>query len=163
MSNENYILSAIDIANMTGINKVHFNNPNAKRLNRSLGDATGITGFGVHMIEVQPGDFTSEHHLHYHEDECVYVVSGNGTVFIGDEAYLIEAGDFIAHPKATEAHSIQNTGNVPLICLVVGERLTHDVCDYPRLNKRMFRNKDMPWMMTDIDNISILGGTIGKK
>lgn len=163
MSNEDCILSATDIANLTGVQKTHFINPNAKRLNKSLGDITGITGFGIHIIEIQPGEFTTEHHMHYHEDECVYVLGGTGTAFIGEEEFLIEAGDFIAYPKGKAAHSIQNTGHDVLRCLVVGERLDHDVCDYPRQNKRIFRNKGMPWQITDIDNLTILGGNIGKK
>ena len=59
MSHENYILSAIDIQNLTGLQKTHFINKDAKRINKSLGDITGITGFGIHIIEIQPGDFTS--------------------------------------------------------------------------------------------------------
>lgn len=163
MSNEDYILSACDIDNLTGIRKTHFINPNAKRINKSLGDITGITGFGIHIIEVEAGDFTTEHHVHYHEDECVYILSGSGTAFIGDEAFLVQEGDFIAYPKGKEAHSIQNTGEAILRCLVVGERLDHDVVDYPHLNKRIFRNKGMPWQMTDIDHLTILSGSVGKK
>lgn len=163
MSHENYILSATDIENLTGVQKTHFINPNAKRLNKSIGDITGITGFGIHIIDVKPGDFTTEHHVHYHEDECVYILNGSGTAFIGDEAFLIEAGDFIGYPKGKEAHSIQNTGNDLLRCLVVGERLDHDVADYPRQNKRIFRNKGMPWQMVDIDQLTILGSNVGKK
>lgn len=36
---------------------------------------------------------------------------------------------------------------------MVGPRLDHDVGDYPKLNKRIYRQKNMPWNLVDIDNI----------
>ncbi|MEM7710776.1 MAG: cupin, partial [Pseudomonadota bacterium] len=50
------LLRAAEIAAMAGLAKTHFLNPQAKRLNKSLGDAVGLTGLGIHLIEVQPGD-----------------------------------------------------------------------------------------------------------
>jgi len=69
MSDETYIISAAEIAAMEGLAKTHFMNPNAQRVNKSLGDMTGLTGIGVHIIEVQPGHDSTEHHVHHHEDE----------------------------------------------------------------------------------------------
>ncbi|HEX7684299.1 MAG TPA: cupin, partial [Trinickia sp.] len=60
-------------------------------------------------------------------------------------------------------HSIRNTGSEILRCIVVGERLPHDVCDYPRQNKRMFRNLAMPSNLVDLSEIQELGGSVGKK
>jgi uncharacterized cupin superfamily protein len=37
---------------------------------------------------------------------------------------------------------------------VVGERLDHDVADYPNLNKRLYRNTGQPWELVDINNVS---------
>ena len=65
-----YIVRAAEIAGMEGLTKTHFLNPNARRLNKSLGDATGLTGLGFHIIEVEPGCETTEHHVHHHEDEA---------------------------------------------------------------------------------------------
>ncbi len=52
---EKYIVSKAEIEALKGEKRVHFLNPNAQRLNKSLGDLTGITGFGFHIIEIQPG------------------------------------------------------------------------------------------------------------
>ena len=78
-----YIFPAAEIAGMAGLAKTHFLNPNARRLNKSLGDLTGSTGFGFHLIEVEPGCETTEHHVHHHEDECVYVLKGAATAMVG--------------------------------------------------------------------------------
>ena len=56
-----YILKSADVAAMPGIHKVHRLNSNAVRINKSLGDATGLTGFGFHIIEVEPGHDAGEY------------------------------------------------------------------------------------------------------
>ena len=147
-------LSAAEIAAMDALAKTHFLNPRARRSNKSLGDATGLTGIGVHLIEIAPGDLSTEHHVHHFEDECVYVIEGFGTAHIGETACAIGPGDFLGHPKGGPAHSIENTGSGPLRCLVIGERLPHDVGDYPRLGKRLYRNAGQPWNLVDIATIT---------
>lgn len=150
---ETYILTAEAISDMEGRAKTHFLNPNAKRINKSLGDAVGLTGFGFHLIEVEPGHDTTEYHFHHYEDECVYVLSGAATALIGDMEYAIKAGDFIGYRKGGQAHSIRNTGDDMFRCLVVGERLAHDVCDYPNQKKRLFRNQGLIWDLADQDDL----------
>lgn len=151
MADEKYIVSNSEIAEMEGLAKTHFLNQNAKRNNKSLGDLAGLTGFGFHIIDVEPGYETTEHHVHHHEDECVYVLAGEATAFIGDEAVPIGPGDFLGYRKGGLAHSIKNTGTETLRCIVVGERLSHDVGDYPRLGKRIFRNEGLKWNLVDHD------------
>jgi len=163
MSEEVYLVTSDEISKMDGVPKTHFLNSNAKRINKSLGDATGLTGVGFHIIEVQPGYETTEHHLHHHEDECVYVLSGTATAFIGDEEKDIRAGDFIGYRKGGLPHSIKNTGNEVLRAIVVGERQDHDVGDYTRLGKRIYRNAGVTWNLVDHDQIEELGDKIGKK
>ena len=150
MSDKTYLIRNAEIDAMEGLNKTHFLNAEAKRNNKSLGDAAGL---GFHVIEVAPGCGTAEHHVHYHEDECVYVLSGTATAFIGEETVQIEAGDFIGCRKGGLAHSIKNTGSENLRCIVVGERRGHDVIDYPKLNKRLYRNAGLEWNLVDMDNI----------
>ena len=163
MSDDQYLISKDDIARMDGLQKTHFLNDNARRLNKSLGDATGLTGFGFHIIEVQPGHETTEHHRHHHEDECVYVLDGSATAIIGDEEHPINAGDFIGYRKGGLPHSIRNTGTEVLRCIVVGERLDHDVGDYTKLGKRIYRNAGLAWNLVDHDRIEEVGGNTGKK
>lgn len=158
-----YLLSAAHIDAMDGTAKTHFLNPNAQRINKSLGDATGLTGIGVHLIEVQPGAETTEYHVHYHEDECVYILSGTATAVIGDQEYAVGPGDFIGYRKGGLAHTIHNTGRHVLRMLVVGQRLPNDVADYPNQRKRIHRTEGLPWTLVDHDHLQELGGTIGKK
>lgn len=149
-----YLVTAEEIDQMEGVQKTHFLNPDAKRVNKSLGDITGLDGIGFHLITVQPGDATTEHHMHYHEDECVYVLSGNATAYIGEESFPIKTGDFLGYRKGGLAHSIVNTGNEVLKCIIVGERLKYDVADYARLKKRLYRHEGMEWNLVDIRDLS---------
>lgn len=153
MSDETYLITAAEIAGMEGLAKTHFMNPNAKRINKSLGDLTGLSQIGVHIIEVAPGHDSTEHHVHYHEEECVYILSGEGTASIGDEAHIVGPGDFIGYRVGGLPHSLTNTGTEVLRVLVMGQRAEHDVADYTRAGKRIYRNKDLLWSLVDIDAI----------
>ncbi|MDY6942935.1 MAG: cupin domain-containing protein [Pseudomonadota bacterium] len=150
---DKYIVTRKEIEQYEGINKTHFLNDNAQRVNKSLGDLTGLTGLGFHIIEVQPGHESTEFHKHYYEDECVYVLEGQAEAVIGDQSYPVSTGDFIGYRAGGEAHTLRNTGDSLLKCIVVGQRLDHDVGDYPRLGKRLYRQKGLPWNLVDIGDI----------
>ena len=150
---EKNILTSEEIKSYEGIRKTHFLNHNAQRINKSLGDLTGLSGFGFHIIEIQPGHESTEMHRHYHEDECVYILEGQADALIGENAYPVKAGDFIGYPAGGEAHTLKNNSDAVLKCIVVGQRLDHDVADYTQLNKRIYRNKGMDWNLVEIDDV----------
>lgn len=151
---DRYIITKQEIDGLEGLNKTHFLNDDAQRINKSLGDLTGLTGFGFHIIEVPPGKQSTEMHRHHHEDECVFILEGEGDAVIGDETRAVGPGDFIGYRAGGEAHTLVNTGAVPLKCIVVGQRLDHDVGDFPRLGKRLYRHRNLPWNLVDVENIS---------
>lgn len=153
MGTRKLLLKAADIDNMPGERKVHFLNPNAVRLNKSLGDAVGLNHIGVHMISVEPGRDTTEYHIHYYEEECVYVLSGRGLLVVDGDEYQMEKGDFAGFPRNTAAHNIVNNGTETLVCLVMGQRLEQDVADYPNQEKRLYRNSG-EWNLVDLKDIS---------
>ena len=145
---------------MEGLAKTHFLNENAKRTNKSLGDVVGLKNLGFHIIEVLPGYESTEYHVHYSEDECIYILSGKATVTIDETNYDVCAGDFIGYPAGGLPHTMKNTGSEILRCIVVGQRLQHDVADYPRLGKRLYRYGQSDDLI-DISNIS--NPTVGRK
>jgi len=153
MSEDRYLIRAEEISAMAGLAKTHFLNPNARRINKSLGDMTGLTGIGVHIIEVAPGCESTEFHAHHHEDEAIFVLSGTATARIGEATHPIGPGDFIGYRAGGAAHTILNSGSEVLRLIVVGQRLPHDVGDYPDKGKRLYRNADMAWQLVDLDAI----------
>ena len=154
METRKLVLKASDIEKMAGEKKVHFLNPNAVRLHKSLGDAVGLKNIGVHIIYVEPGKDSTEYHKHYYEEECIYVLSGQGSLVIEGDHYQIEKGDFFGFPQNTAAHSMTNNGTETLVCMVMGQRLAQDVSDYPNLCKRLYRNS-FEKNLVDIKDITI--------
>jgi len=158
---DKYIVTRQEIEDFEGVEKTHFLNENARRRNKSLGDLTGLNRIGFHIIEVEPGRETTELYVHYHEEECVYILEGTAEATIGDQTVAVSAGDFIGYRAGGEAHALKNTGDSTLRCIVVGQRADHDVADYPRLQKRIYRNTGMPWNLVDLENV--VEPTAGRK
>ncbi len=150
---QKYLLSKEEIDALPGTEKTHFLNDNARRLNKSLGDLTGLNAIGFHLIEVQPGCESTEYHMHHFEEECVYILEGEGESLIGDTTTVVKAGDFIGYRAGGHAHKLTNTGSGVLKCIVVGQRLDNDVGDYPHKHQRIYRNKGLPWDLVDHSDI----------
>ncbi len=148
-----YIVTKEEIEDMEGLHKTHFLNSNAQRINKSLGDVTGLKNIGFHIIEVSPGHESTELHKHYHEEECIYILEGEAQATIGNEVFQVKAGDFIGYRTDGEPHKLENNSDAVVKCIVVGQRLDHDVGDYTNLKKRIYRNKGLKWSVVDIDNI----------
>ena len=153
MRNLILILKSKQIEEMKGEFRIHFLNSNAKRIRKSIGDEVGLSKIGVHIIYVEPGKDSTEYHKNYNEEECIYVLSGKGTLTIEGEEYIFEKGDFVGFPANTAAHALKNTGTETLVYLIMGQRLEQDVADYPAKNKRLYRNNDK-WDLVDMENIS---------
>jgi len=153
MDVKDLILTSRQIEDMEGDERIHFLNPNAQRIRKAIGDKVGLSKIGVHIIYVEPGRDSTEFHKHYHEEECIYVLSGKGILSIDGEDFLFEKGDFAGFPADTVAHALKNTGTETLVCLVIGQRLDQDVADYPNQNKRLYRNNGK-WDLVDFDNIN---------
>jgi uncharacterized cupin superfamily protein len=134
------LLKAADIAAMEGKSKAHLLNPDAIRIARSLGSATGLTDLGVQLMTVMPGREYAEYHRHLYEEQCFYILSGRGEAVIEERHYAIGPGDFLGFPKKGAAHTIVNTGDAPLVMLSARTNLEQDVCDYPRKKKRLYMN-----------------------
>ena len=150
---DKYVLTKKEIEEYEGVQKTHFLNPNAQRVNKSLGDLVGLTGFGFHVIEIQPGFESTELHVHYYEDECIYILEGQALATIGESTCEVSVGDFIGYRAGGKPHKLLNNGTSVLKCIVVGQRLDHDVGDYPDLGKRIYRHRGLPWNVVDIENI----------
>ena len=64
----------------------------------------------------QPGDRGRGPHLHHDFEECIYVLSGRGTMQAESGAYPVVPGDILLVP-AGEKHMTLNTGDEPLVLL----------------------------------------------
>ncbi|HXI88329.1 MAG TPA: cupin domain-containing protein [Parvularculaceae bacterium] len=114
-----------------------FDAPCAARARKALGDAGGLTDFGVNLLRLPPGAWSSQRHWHSDEDEFVWVLSGVATLVTGEGRQPLKAGECAAFPKGrADGHHLVNESNAPVICLEVGTRSASDVCDYPDVDMR---------------------------
>jgi len=153
VTQKGYFVAKAEINEIESVEKAHFLNANAKCQNRSLGDMTGLTGFGFHILEVEPGRDTTELHMHHREDECIFILSGQGLAQVGEETFEVSEGDFLGYRKGGLPHSLRNIGAETLRLIVVGERGDTEIVDYPAQGKRMFRTKGLDWNVVDTSDI----------
>lgn len=109
----------------------------AGRTKRKLGDAAGLTQFGVNLVVLPPGGFSSMRHWHKTEDEFVYVLSGELTLITDAGEQVLTAGDASGFPAGKEdGHHMINRSKSPATYLEVGTRVETDEVDYPDIDMK---------------------------
>ena len=101
-----------------------------------LGDAVGLDQFGVNLLRLPAGAWSSQRHWHSAEDEFVWVLDGE-VVLIEDEGEtLLHAGDCAGFKAgAPNGHKIENRSDRDAVLLEVGSRRPNeDACDYPDID-----------------------------
>ena len=133
------LLTAAAIKRMAVEGRRHFVNKNVLRLNKSLGDAVGMTEMGVHLVRIKQGDDTTEFHTHYCDEEFVYILSGHGLAEIGKRKIKVGPGDFMGFTAQSLPHGMTNPHKEDLVYLLGGTRKAVDICEYPRSRKRGYK------------------------
>lgn len=105
-----------------------FDLPCAERLRQRLGDAGGLTDFGVNLMHLPPGGWSSQRHWHSHEEEFVWILAGE-VVLVEDEGETrLRAGECAAFPKGTgNGHHMVNRSDRPAAYLEIGTRVPEDL------------------------------------
>jgi uncharacterized cupin superfamily protein len=105
-----------------------FDTPCAQRVRQRLGNAGGLTDFGVNLMHLPPGGWSSQRHWHSHEDEFVYVLDGELVLVEDDGETVLRAGACAAFAKNTgNGHHLINRSSVPAMYLEVGSRSPADI------------------------------------
>jgi len=118
-----------------------------------LGDAAGLTQFGVNLVRLPPGVWSSQRHWHSHEDEFVYVLDGEVVLVTDAGEQPMRAGDCAGFKAGVrDGHCLQNRSGADAVLLVVGSRVDEDHGEYPDVDmvfaagrysgKGGFRHKD---------------------
>jgi uncharacterized cupin superfamily protein len=105
------------------------------RIKQALGDAGGLSDFGINLVTLPPGNWSSQRHWHLLEDEFVYVLSGELTLVTDGGETRVAAGECAAFPKNTpDGHHFINKSGKDAVYLEVGSRSGGDVCHYPDID-----------------------------
>jgi len=108
-----------------------YDEPCLARSRTKLGDAAGLTQFGVNFLRLPPGAWSSQRHWQTASDEFVFVLAGEVTLVTESGAEVLRAGD-CAGFKAGDAdgHCLQNHSTADAIMLEVGTRVAGDAAHY---------------------------------
>jgi uncharacterized cupin superfamily protein len=103
---------------------------------RKLGDAAGLTDFGVNLVRLPPGKWSSQRHWHTHEDEFVMMLEGEVVAVENDGDHMLRAGDCIGWKAGVaNGHCLQNRSDRDAVYLEIGSRRgAIDGCDYPDID-----------------------------
>ncbi len=94
---------------------------------RRLGDAAGLSQFGVNLLRLPPGAWSSQRHWHAHEDEFAYVLDGEVVLVTDAGEESLRAGDCAGFPAGiADGHCLQNRSNRDAEVLIVGSRNDQD-------------------------------------
>src|SRR4026209_1663214 len=105
-----------------------FDAPCATRTRRRLGDAGGLRDFGVNLMTLPPGGWSSQRHWHSEEDAFVFVVEGELVLVEDNAETLLRKGDCAGFPKASgNGHHLQNRSSEIAVYLEVGSRSPTDL------------------------------------
>jgi uncharacterized cupin superfamily protein len=95
---------------------VHLSVITQGRFRKRLGDAGGLTQFGVNLCRLEPGSGSSLRHWHHNEDEFVYILEGEATLIDDDGETVLKPGD-AATFKAGAANG-HHTEQMPMSCFL---------------------------------------------
>ena len=99
-----------------------------ERIRQRLGNAGGLTDFGVNLMRLPPGNWSSQRHWHSHEDEFVYVLDGELVLIEDGGETVLRAGDCAAFAKNSgNGHHLINRSDGTAVYLEVGSRSPDDV------------------------------------
>jgi uncharacterized cupin superfamily protein len=110
-----------------------FDKPCWERRRWRLGDAAGLTQFGVNLLRLPPGTWSSQRHWHAAEDEFVWVLEGEVVLVTNEGTQTLRSGDCAGFPAGVaNGHHLQNKSDRDAVVLEVGSRRpSEEVCDYP--------------------------------
>ncbi len=102
-----------------------------------LGDAAGLTQFGVNLVTLEPSVWSSQRHWHSHEDEFVYVLEGELVLVTDAGEEIMRAGDCAGFKAGDrDGHHVQNRSSAPARFLVIGSRDDADWGEYPDIDMK---------------------------
>jgi uncharacterized cupin superfamily protein len=129
-------LNSIEQTNRTGY-PAPYSAEMTKRLFRRVGEAAGISDFGVSHVVLQPGGISSQRHWHEGEDEFVVMLHGEAVLVEDEGETVIRAGDCAAFPKGVpNGHQLVNRSGEDCVFIAVGKPATTD-CHYPDVDMHL--------------------------
>ncbi|WP_225408631.1 cupin domain-containing protein [Stigmatella hybrida] len=122
------------------------------REKRALGDALGLTRFGVNLTTLFPGKESSLRHYHACEDELVFILEGEVVLRTDEGEQVLTAGMCAGFPAgSTNGHQLVNRSGQPARYLEIGNRAPADTVGYSDVDLVCSKNAEGAWVYTRRD------------
>jgi uncharacterized cupin superfamily protein len=153
MTKSNLNLPAIDPKELEGQSGTFYpdavKGPAEPRIKRKLGDALGLSHFGVNYTILPPGSWSAFRHWHLNEDEFVYILEGEVTLISNDGEQILGPGMAAGFPAGkADGHQLINNTTEDVVLLEVGNRTPNDTVQYPDMDL-MLKKKPGDHQYTD--------------
>ena len=107
----------------------------AARQKRALGDAVGLKNFGVNLVRLAPGVWSSQRHWHSAQDEFLFVLEGEVVLITDAGEQTLTPGMAAGFPAGSDdGHHLVNRSGAAAVYLEVGDRAQGDDVDYPDID-----------------------------
>ena len=114
-----------------------YDEPCKKRRWVKLGDVHGLTQFGVNLVTLDPGVWSSQRHWHMKEDEFVYVLEGELVLVTDEGEEVFGPGDSAGFKAGVKnGHVFQNRSDKPAKLLAIGSRDDTDYGEYSDIDMK---------------------------
>jgi uncharacterized cupin superfamily protein len=114
-----------------------YDRPCRDRKRWRLGAAAGLTSFGVNVCRLPPGTWSSQRHWHSHDDEFVYILSGEVILVTDAGEETLIAGDSAGFKAGdTDGHHLQNRSEREAVVLEIGTNHPEGHAEYPDIDLR---------------------------
>jgi len=132
----------------------HYRENVMARGKRALGDAFGLSLYGVNLVDLPPGTWSAQRHWHTHEDEFIYLISGQLTL-VSEAGEQILTPGMVAGFKAGDSngHHLINKSNETASYLEIGDRNSQDEVFYPDIDLLYKVNDDGAKEFTNRDGV----------
>src|SRR3970282_2781274 len=129
-------LPALDPATVSPVTGSAYREPVKSRVSgrrkQRLGDALGLKNYGVNLTTIPPGAVSALRHWHSHEDEFIYIVSGELVLVTNDGEQRLTPGMCAGFPAGrADGHFLVNRTQRDAVYLEVGDRRPEDAVTYP--------------------------------
>lgn len=111
------------------------------RHRQMVGDAAGLTQFGVNITRIAAGSASALRHYHEQEDEFIYVLEGELVLIENDGEVVLKAGDAAGFKaNSGNAHRLVNRSNRDAVYFEAGTRAAVERVHYPDVDLVLERN-----------------------
>ncbi len=104
----------------------------AGRTKKKLGNFAHLKNFGVNLVKLNPGSWSSIRHWHSQQDEFIYILEGEVTLVNDEGETILKPGNCAAFPGGEpNGHHLINKSNDLVIYLEIGDKTAGDRVTYP--------------------------------